>query len=172
MGKIIFILGGARSGKSAYALQLAKQRGKNVAFIATCQPLDKEMERRIRAHRKRRPSQWHTFEEALDLHTAVSKINCRFDCVIIDCLTLWISNLLLKKTNAPQIERKTRALLSAARKVKCTSIVIANEVGGGIVPANALARDFRDIAGRVNQICAKDSDEVYILTAGIPIKIK
>jgi adenosylcobinamide kinase / adenosylcobinamide-phosphate guanylyltransferase len=172
MNEIIFILGGARSGKSSYALELAKRVRGKVAFIATCLPLDQEMKDRINKHREIRPAHWHTIEETYNLERTVAKIGRQFNCMVIDCLTLWVSNLMLNKKSTNEIERKTFALMQAARKTGCKIILVANEVGLGIVPRNSLARKFRDCAGKVNQIVAKESNRVYFLTAGLPLKIK
>ncbi|MFH1202262.1 MAG: bifunctional adenosylcobinamide kinase/adenosylcobinamide-phosphate guanylyltransferase [Candidatus Omnitrophota bacterium] len=172
MGKIIFILGGARSGKSQFAIKLAKRKPQRVAFIATCSAQDKEMKKRICLHKKSRPSDWQTFEELHDLAPLLKKIGRKFDIIIIDCLTLWISNLLIKGINGNVIENKAKENFAALRTIKGKSIIVSNEVGLGIVPVNKLARDFRDIAGRVNQIAVGESNEVFLLVSGIPLKIK
>ena len=172
MGKITFILGGARSGKSSYAAVLANRSKKKVAFIATCQGLDGEMRRRIASHRRERPSSWVTFEEPLDVRAALKKAGSGFDIVLIDCLTLLVSNLLLKGVRGPAIEKKTVDIMEALKSTRSRSIIVSNEVGFGIVPENKLARDFRDIGGRVNQIVAAEADEVYFLVSGIAMKIK
>lgn len=171
MAKITFILGGARSGKSAYALNLA-QKHKKVAFIATGQALDKEMRQRINLHKKARPSHWHTFEEDKKIASALKKIGNDFDCVIIDCLTLWVSNLILAKNTQSAIKEQARLLVKTLKNIKANSIVISNEVGLGIVPQNKLARSFRDIAGKVNQAVAKGADKVLFMVSGIPMKVK
>lgn len=169
---ITFILGGARSGKSSFALELAKAKNKKTAFIATCQPLDKEIERRIGRHKKSRPKQWRTYEEPLELLPLVKKIGRRFELIIIDCLTLLVSNLLLAKYSPRQIEEKISRLCAALKNAKAQTIIISNEVGMGIVPDNRLGREFRDIAGRVNQITAGEAQEVFLLFSGLPLKIK
>ncbi|MDI6758115.1 MAG: bifunctional adenosylcobinamide kinase/adenosylcobinamide-phosphate guanylyltransferase [Candidatus Omnitrophota bacterium] len=171
MGKITFILGGARSGKSTYALLLAK-RHKNVAFIATCKPLDTEMKKRIKMHREIRPKHWETFEEEKDISARLKKIGDKFECIVIDCLTLLASNLLCRKKSPAFIENKIKEMLLVIKKIKAKTIIVSNEVGLGIVPANKLARDFRDIAGRVNQITAQAAQEAYFLISGIPTRIK
>ncbi len=172
MGKITFILGGARSGKSSYALELAKKYKKRIAFIATCQPLDKEMRQRIQLHRKRRPLNWQTFEEAQKVSGLLKKIGNKFEIVLIDCLTLLLSNLLLKNFKEVSIENEIKEILSMLKKNQAKSIIVSNEVGLGIVPKNKLARDFRDIAGKMNQIVAQEADEVFFLVSGIPRRIK
>ena len=172
MGKITFILGGARSGKSQYAIKLTKEKNKKVAFIATCQPKDLEMKKRIQWHKKIRPAYWQTFEEPQDLSALLKKIGTKFEVILIDCLTLWVSNLLLKNFKKVAIENEVNKILSILKEIKAKSILVSNEVGLGIVPENKLARDFRDIAGRVNQLVAKKSDVVFFLVSGIPWRIK
>ncbi len=172
MGKIIFILGGARSGKSTYALKMAKDAGRRVAFLATCEPLDREMKKRITLHKDKRPSHWKTFEEPRDPVLLLKKIGSKFDYIVIDCLTLMISNLMLKGLKEAAIERKINKLLDVLNKIKAQSVIVSNEVGLGIVPEKKLARDFRDIAGRMNQIVADKSDSVIFLVSGLPWRIK
>ena len=171
MGRITLILGGARSGKSTHAVSLAKKH-KKVAFIATCQPLDKEMQERILLHKEARPKNWETFEEPRDMGGLLGKIGNEFDCIIIDCLTLLISNLILGGHKEEDILEKIKAIAANLRKKKAKIIIVSNEVGLGIVPANRLGRDFRDIAGKVNQMVAKIADEVLFVVSGVPLKIK
>ena len=171
MSKITLILGGARSGKSSYALGLA-MKYKKVAFIATCLGLDKEMQERIRLHKESRPKHWKTFEEPRDLARLIGKLGNGFDCILIDCLTLLVSNLILSKNSQEQILEKIEELLAVLSKKKAKVIMVSNEVGLGLVPVNKLGRDFRDIAGRVNQMVARNADKVFFIVAGIPLKIK
>ncbi len=172
MGKITFIIGGARSGKSQYAIKLAKEKAKRVAFIATCQGLDKEMKKRIMVHKNSRPLHWRTFEVIENITRLLKEISSKFDVIIIDCLTLLISNLLLKGTSEDSIEKQINEMMSILVKIKASSIIVSNEVGLGIVPEHKLARDFRDIAGRINQIVAAKSNEVFFMFSGIPSRIK
>jgi adenosylcobinamide kinase/adenosylcobinamide-phosphate guanylyltransferase len=167
MSKITFIMGGARSGKSQLAIKMAKD-GRKVAFIATCQPLDKEMEKRITIHKKTRPPYWHVFEEPEDVDLLLKKISDRFDVIVVDCLTILISNLLLKGLKEKDIGKKIKRMMN----VRADVIIVSNEVGLGIVPDNELARDFRDIAGKMNQIVAEEADEVFFMVSGLPMKIK
>lgn len=171
MNKITLILGGARSGKSSYALGLAKQY-KKVAFVATCQALDPEMRGRIRLHQEARPKHWETFEEPRELVKLIGKINDRFDCIIIDCLTLLVSNLVLNQAGRKQVLKRVEKLLFVLKKSKARIIMVSNEVGWGLVPVNKLGRDFRDTAGAVNQLVAGNADEVFFIVSGIPLKIK
>jgi adenosylcobinamide kinase / adenosylcobinamide-phosphate guanylyltransferase len=171
MNKITFILGGARSGKSFYALSLAK-RYKKVAFIATCQGKDKEMRERIKLHKETRPKHWETFEEPREMGLLLKKIVNGFDCIVIDCLTLLVSNLLLAGGNQKTIEEKIKQMLVSLKNKKANVIIVSNEVGLGIVPEHKMARDFRDIAGRLNQLVACYADEVFFIVAGLPLNIK
>jgi len=172
MGKITFILGGTRSGKSSYAQQLAQEKKAKCAFIATCRPQDNEMRARIRKHQKARPKHWQTFESYEDISLLLKKIGAKFDIILIDCLTLLISNFMLDGHKEHQIKKKIDNMTSVLNKIKAHSIIVSNEVGLGIVPENKLAREFRDIAGRANQNISKKADDVYFLVSGIPWKIK
>ncbi len=174
MGKLILVLGGARSGKSSFAVARAKklspgQRG--VVYVATASGLDEEMKRRIEKHRKKRPSSWKTIEERKDISKILAKLG-KASVVIIDCLTILISNLLLSGEKEAVTLRKIKEFFGSLRKRNLTALIVSNEVGMGVVPENRLGRNFRDIAGQSNQIVAKMADEVYLLEAGIPIKLK
>ena len=178
-GELILLLGGARSGKSTAAERLAEQRaqrGGRVLFIATAQALDAEMERRIAAHRARRPGDWDTLEEPIDLAGAAAPIIDRYDTVVIDCLTLWVSNLLLQHeadANAEQIILDAAGrLLALIERSAATWIVVSNEVGLGVVPAWPLGRTYRDALGRVNQLCAARAGRVYLMVAGLALELK
>ncbi|MFA5096091.1 MAG: bifunctional adenosylcobinamide kinase/adenosylcobinamide-phosphate guanylyltransferase [Candidatus Omnitrophota bacterium] len=171
MGKIILILGGARSGKSTHALNLAKMQ-KKVAFIATCQGLDREMRERILKHQESRPKHWRTFEEPRELTELLSRIGNSFDCIIIDCLTLLVSNLVLSGFKEEEVLVKIKDSLAQLRRKKAKVIIVSNEVGLGIVPANRLGRRFRDIAGKANQCAAREADEVVFIASGIPLQLK
>ncbi len=171
---LIFITGGARSGKSTLAVQLAKNLEGKVAFIATAQAGDDEMAERISKHKSSRPKGWRTFEEPLDIPAVIAKAY-NYDIIIIDCLTILVSNLLLEndsKNDDDEILSRIVELSEIARYTAGTMIIVSNEVGMGIVPDNQLARRFRDLAGRANQIIAESADEVYICFSGIPVKIK
>ncbi len=171
MGKITFIVGGARSGKSSHALKLAAGYTK-VAYIATAEAKDQEMLRRIKAHKRSRPSNWKTFEESLDLEKIVKRKDFNFECVIIDCLTLLISNLMLAGITHRAIQKKMSSLADSLHKIPARVILVSNEVGLGIVPANTLARTFRDTAGMINQLFARKSADVIFMICGLPIKAK
>ncbi|MFH1406478.1 MAG: bifunctional adenosylcobinamide kinase/adenosylcobinamide-phosphate guanylyltransferase [Candidatus Omnitrophota bacterium] len=171
MKRIIFIIGGVRSGKSAFAIKLAKDFRGPVAFVATCMPKDKEMHQRIKAHKNSRPAAWKTIVEEKDIFSALKETS-KYPVVIIDCLTLLVSNLLLSSKGEKTILADIKKFLYAACNMKKTFIIVSNEVGCGIVPENALARRFRDIHGQVNKIVAEYSDDVYLMIAGIPANIK
>lgn len=171
MSGIIFVLGGARSGKSSFAL---KQAGKfkKVAFAATCQGLDSEMRQRISRHKSDRPKNWKTFENYADLPGLIRKNGDGFDVMIIDCLTLWVSGLMMKRKSPDYIEKEALKVMAALRAARCKGIIVSNEVGLGIVPKNKLARSFRDTAGRINQLVAERSDEVFFMVSGLEMKVK
>ena len=170
MERLIFITGGARSGKSSFAVKLAAQLSKKVIFIATAEALDKEMKDRIKKHQRWRQRSWKTVEEPGDIDKILSELRKKYSLVLLDCLTLLISNWLLSGKKA--VFKDVRSLLRAARERESPTIIVSNEVGMGIVPDNELGRRFRDIAGRVNQVVAKEADAVYFLVSGLPIKIK
>ncbi len=170
MGKLIFITGGARSGKSIFAQKLANGLSKKVTYIATAQARDKEMELRIKIHRMNRPPHWKTVEKEKSIAEVLSRIAEKSEVILLDCLTLLISNLLL--SGRKDILKEIRQLVSKIKKIKATVLIVSNEVGMGIVPDNKLARRFRDIAGKANQIIAQAADEVYLVVSGISIKMK
>ena len=172
MAELIFITGGCKSGKSKFAVELAKKTGGKVLFIATCIPKDKEMKERVRIHKLNRPKNWDTVEEEKDLVSLIKNVKGKYKCILIDCLTILISNLLLNKKNKKYIEKEMEELARISRETNSRVIVISNEVGSGIVPGNKIAREFRDIAGIVNQKLASFADEVYLVVSGIPVKIK
>ena len=172
MSKLYFITGGARSGKSAFAEKIAAEIAGKRAYLATAQALDAEMVARIEHHRQRRGSAWDTFEEPLAVAELLNKLSGRYEVVLLDCLTLWLSNVMAHSDGDDAVSRQSDLLVDAIRNMKGTCIVVSNEVGLGIVPDNALARRFRDLAGFANQKVAQVADEAYLLTSGIPMKLK
>ncbi len=170
--KIYFITGGARSGKSAFAESLARDVGARRAYLATAQALDPEMVARIDHHRRRRGSSWDTFEEPLAVEELVGKLSGRYQVLLIDCLTLWLSNIMARSDRDDDILGRVRSLSAALREFTGTVIVVSNEVGLGVVPDNPLARRFRDLAGFLNQEIARVADEAFFLAAGIPMRMK
>jgi len=179
-GKLIFITGGARSGKSSFAEQIALNSNQDVAYIATAQPLDEEMKERIERHKKRRPGNWELFEESKEVSQLISYLGFKKGVIIIECLTLLISNLLLLKNQEELPSSKleedilvmTKKMAEIAYQVPAQVIIVSNEVGMGLVPENKLGRIFRDILGQVNRIIADKADEVFFLVSGLPLKIK
>ncbi len=173
MSKVVFVIGGSRSGKTAFALSLAREAaGENSrVYIATAQPLDAEMEERIEKHKAERGSAWATCEEPLHLGSAVRAASGSYEAAVIDCLTLWVSNLLCGNVDVEEAQDDFIGSLAAPGRL-LRIVVVSNEVGMGIVPENETARQFRDTAGRLHQRVAGLADEVYLMVAGIPVKIK
>ena len=166
----LFVLGGARSGKSRYAQARAEALDGDLIFIATAQAFDDEMTDRITRHQADRGPRWRTVEVPLDLAKAVRAEALPGRVLLIDCLTLWASNLMF---NEREIDEAIRDLIAALEVSKAAAVIfVANEVGLGIVPDNALARRFRDVAGSINQAVAKASTEAYFLAAGLPLRLK
>jgi adenosylcobinamide kinase/adenosylcobinamide-phosphate guanylyltransferase len=170
-GKLILVLGGARSGKSGYAQRLVESACRHPLYLATAEALDTEMRARIRRHRRKRGARWGCLEEPLDVARALGRRPARCDGVLLECATLWLSNVLLKEGRAA-IPRRKAALLRALRAAAGLVVVVSNEVGMGIVPDNALARQFRDQAGWLNQELAAAADAVVLVTAGLPQLLK
>ena len=169
---LTLIIGGARSGKSAHAQSLAEaeaaRRGGAPVMIATAEALDAEMAERIARHRAERGSGWRTIERPLDVADALRALPPSA-CGVLDCLTLWLSNLMHAEAD---LEAATEGLLAAARGCPAELVVITNEVGMSIVPENALARRFRDEAGRLNRRVAEQADRVVVMFAGVPLALK
>ncbi len=178
MSKIILITGGARSGKSRFAEELARKSGKSVAYLATAEALDQEMTERIAKHKSQRPSHWLTLEEPIQIDRSIAALNGNADLILLDCLTLWVSNLIHQKPDycAQEVEQAGRNLIiqsmQTVRKNNKTLIFVSNEVGMGIIPDNPLNRVFSDMTGRINQIVSAEADEVYFMVSGIPLKVK
>lgn len=169
--QILLITGGVRSGKSKYAEQRAGQSGERRLFLATAEAKDEEMAQRIAEHRKRRGDQWLTIEEPLELTETLLDQRGKTDCVLVDCLTLWISNLLIR-SNEAYAKEKVEQLLKILPCLDFHLVFVTNEVGWGIVPDNPLARKFRDVLGWTNQRIAQAADEIVLMVAGVPIIIK
>lgn len=171
MGKLTFITGGARSGKSAFALNEASALEGRKVFVATLEPRDEEMKERVERHVRERGDGWDTREEPLEVSGLIKKLSSEYDVAVVDCLTLWLSNVMHANK---EIEKETDNLVESLSeaKVSIDIYVVSNEVGMGIVPENELARKFRDHAGRLNQKAAAAADEVFLMASGIPVKIK
>lgn len=177
MAQTIFITGGARSGKSVYAEKRAREFGAPLGYLATAQTLDAEMADRVRRHRDRRGADWTTVEEPIHLSQALARCDGEFQAILVDCVTLWLSNLLFKyEESGEQIEQRVaedvQRLKNTLHGMVTPVILVSNEVGMGIVPDNSLARLFRDIAGSTNQILASAADEVQVVVSGMPLKLK
>lgn len=157
-----------RSGKSRYALARAREAGGRLAFIATAEALDQEMQGRIAEHRAQRGAEFATIEEPLDLARAVHSANA--DTIVVDCLTLWVSNMMLAA--GLDLEARVEAALEAVRASEARLFVVTNETGCGVVPATALGRAFRDRSGEVNQRFAAVAEEVYFMAFGQPLRVK
>lgn len=165
-------MGGARSGKSRYAVELAKGLSHKVGYIATCANPDREMKERIRLHKGSRPRYWRVEEEGKNIGKAFDKLKNKCEVVVIDCLGLLVSNLSAEGLKDNKILKSLKALAQYISKSRAATILVSNEVGDGIVPENPLARRFRDLLGLANQIMAKGADEVILMHSGIPIRIK
>ncbi|MDY0374446.1 MAG: bifunctional adenosylcobinamide kinase/adenosylcobinamide-phosphate guanylyltransferase [Desulfobacterium sp.] len=171
--KTTLVIGGCRSGKSSHALGLADGLpGSKKIFIATSVPTDKEMENRVTRHRQERGELWTTVEEPLEIADTIDRLSKSSGVILVDCLTLWTSNLMFNNLGQSAIELNLQGLTSSLNRSHCPVILVSNEVGTGIVPENTLARQFRDMAGFVNQQIAAVAHEVIWMVAGIPVKIK
>lgn len=179
MSKIILVTGGARSGKSSYALELAESLAQRKLFVATCPELDTEMEDRVSRHKKEREGRgWVTIESEIDLASVFTTQAREYDVVLVDCITLWVNNILyVHEQKSAVIDDSTIAELCAAwlqqaSHLDATVILVTNEVGLGVVPDNALARKYRDLVGTCNQLIGKQADEVTLVSCGLPLVIK
>ncbi|MYH70881.1 MAG: bifunctional adenosylcobinamide kinase/adenosylcobinamide-phosphate guanylyltransferase, partial [Gammaproteobacteria bacterium] len=169
------VLGGARSGKSSCAESLAGQGGKTL-FVATAEARDDDMKQRITRHRARRPAAWDTLEEPLDPVAAIPSALVDHDTLLLDCVTVWVSNLLLalgdENDAEAEILARAGALLDLYEQTDTRWILVSNEVGLGVVPATELGRSYRDLLGRVNQLFAARADKVYLMVAGLALDLK
>lgn len=187
MGKLTLVTGGARSGKSAFAEGLCDQFGERIGYIATAAALDEGMIERIKRHQERRPDSWITFEKQQHIHEVFTSENTQnLDIFLLDCLTVWTTNIMLgdfsidwdtlprDRVNEIEAEvlNQVRSMIELVRDRDLNVIVVTNEVGLGIVPENRLARIFRDIAGKANELVASCADEVHFVVSGIPMRIK
>lgn len=166
------ILGGARSGKSRYAENLALQSGQEVLYIATAQAHDAEMQTRIEHHRARRPSHWQTVEEPLALAAALQQHARPERLLLVDCLTLWLTNLLCLDDNGQRLQTETKTLLEYLPQLPGDLLLVSNEVGLGVVPLGELTRRYVDEAGRLHQQLAAQLDTVTFMVAGLPLTLK
>jgi len=170
---ITLFIGGCRSGKSTAALQRADSIGaKRKIFVATCQPYDAEMQIRIERHRQERDNTWETIEEPLKIAAIVQQHSRSQTVILVDCLTLWLTNLIVAEADDATIDQRIETLENALSNARGPVLLVANEVGMGIVPDNAMSRRFRDWAGSLNQQMARCASEVILTVAGIPVSIK
>ena len=170
-GKLILVLGGAASGKSQAALDLAGHKGPR-AFVATGQALDREMKVRIEQHQATRSRDWVTAEIPTDIAKWCTKNGKTYQTIVIDCLTLWLSNLQRLRRSDIAVSDTTSDMLHAIRTTGARVVIVSNELGLGLVPVTKGVRAFRDLAGRVNQQVAAEADEVYLTVSGIPMRVK
>ncbi len=171
MGKLTFYLGGAKSGKTALAQKYAETFPPPRIYLATAEALDEEMAVRISRHQQERGVGWQTVEAPLDPAAAIESLSGD-GVIMFDCVTLWLSNLLGQGDDAEAALQKVHKLLIAISRYPGPVVVVSNELGGGIVPMNPLARSFRDLAGAANQMIAAAADQAYLAVAGLPLKLK
>lgn len=173
MFDLTLILGGCRSGKSRHALELAEQSGlQDKFFLATSQALDSEMQERITKHQRERGPAWTTVEEPLDITGVLERRSCPSSLILLDCLTLWVSNLLMEDKDEVWIHAQLDRLEQGLQVASGPVLVVSNEVGQGIVPDNPMARRFRDLVGWANQRVAAKADRVVWMVAGLPTRVK
>lgn len=170
IARSVLVLGGARSGKSAFAEQMVLSAQERAHYIATGRAWDDEMNDRIQHHRKRRGAEWVTHEEPLALTEVLIQLDQPGNVILVDCLTLWVTNLMLEEGRS--VEEAFLPLVQHARGATAKIVFVSNEVGLGIVPDNRMAREFRDLAGRLHQQIAAVAQEVYFVAAGLPLKMK
>lgn len=173
MGELTLVLGGARSGKSAFAQRLAEAYGRRILFVATAEAGDEEMARRIEEHRRARPASWRTVEEPLAVAQALRRGAGDAEAVVLDSLTLWVSNLLLRAEDAERgVEGAVDDLLAWVDEAEARCVVVSDEVGQGLVPEGPLGRRFRDLLGTANQRLAARAEKVYYVVAGLALPLK
>lgn len=170
-GRIIFVLGGASSGKSEFALQCVGLHRPR-AFVATGQGLDDEMAKRIARHQATRSTDWETVEEPLDVEAWFAKRGSEYRSIVFDCVTLWLSNLVGIGVVESVIFARVETLLQAMRRTGGKVIIVSNELGFGLVPTESSGRAFRELSGRVNQCFAAGADETYLVVSGLPLRLK
>jgi adenosylcobinamide kinase/adenosylcobinamide-phosphate guanylyltransferase len=172
MHKNNLVIGGCRSGKSSHALMIAESYAKKRLYIATCVPQDEEMRERVKNHRAERDDSWECIEEPFNIAEIIHQHHEAYGVILIDCITLWISNYILQANEDKTPFIPVDAFIEAANSASCPVIIVTNEVGAGIVPENKLARKYRDLAGMINQKIASGISNVTWMVAGIPVKIK
>lgn len=181
-GKIVLVTGGVRSGKSRFAEDLTASFGLPVVYIATATVMDSEMEMRVKIHQQRRPESWETVEEPIEVIKAIASKGSPDKVLMIDCLTLWITNLMFRqelpedeeafKKIEEEILDMVRRAAETARQINANMVIVSNESGLGLIPPDRLSRKYQEIVGRANETVAKAADEVYLVVSGIPVEIK
>lgn len=169
--RLIFVLGGARSGKSRFSLRMGRRKSPR-AFVATGEPFDREMTGRIRKHKQSRGDSWTTVEVPTKVSDWLVEEGSHYSSIVVDCLTLWLNNLLRDSVRPAQVPTHVKKFLKAIRACPGQVVVVSNELGLGLVPGDATSRQFRDLAGRMNQLVAAEADEVYMLVSGLPFRLK
>lgn len=172
MKETTLVIGGCKSGKSRHALELAEEYGLRKIFMATCIPMDDEMKERVARHKAERDGQWRTLDVPTELPEAIAEHGKDGNVILVDCLTLWITNLLMQQANYGPVADRVAVLVEALAQATCPVVLVSNEVGAGIVPENRLARQFRDEAGIANQKVAAAVDRVVWMVAGIANVVK
>ncbi len=172
MSEVVLITGGARSGKSRHALEMAGRRAGEKVYIATAEPFDDGMRARIREHRRERGDSFETLEAPLDLAGALGKIPGNTGVAVVDCLTVWLGNLMHHRGKDKDSYPEVIAFLETLDRPPCDLVLVTNEVGMGVIPESKLARRFRDALGRLNQEVARRADQVVLMASGLPIVIK
>ena len=169
---MIFITGGCRSGKSRFALDYANQHFSKKLYLATCEALDEEMALRIEHHKKMRGPEWKTIEESIAIVNKIKEYSDRVEVILLDCITLWLSNLLMKWNSESRIMDEVDRFIDVIKQGQTSLIIVSNEVGMGIVPVDPLSRRFRDLSGMINQRIAEAVDTVIFMVSGIPMFLK
>jgi adenosylcobinamide kinase / adenosylcobinamide-phosphate guanylyltransferase len=172
VGHLLLVTGGTRSGKSRYAVERATTWGSRVLYVATCQPADDEMQERVRRHQAERPATWLTIEPGADVLPAIQEQGPRSDGIVLDCLTLYVSNLLMSGCRELEVMQRVDELCRGLREVYQPAAIVTNEVGWGVVPETSLGRLFRDAAGYANQVAARHAQEVVLMVCGLPLAVK
>jgi len=169
---MILITGGCRSGKSRYALDYANRHFSKKIYLATCEALDEEMAQRIEHHKKMRGPEWRTIEEPVAIVDKIRQYGAKVEVILLDCITLWLSNLLTKGNNDLKVTHEINSFTEMLKQTPTSFIIVSNEVGMGIVPADPLSRRFRDLSGAINQKIAEVADTVIYMVSGIPMFLK
>lgn len=170
--RLILLTGATRSGKSRLAVELAHRFGPRILYLATCRPTDREMTQRVARHQQQRPASWKTIEAPNDPTAVIAQQDGAIDGAILDCLTLYVSRLVMRKFTDETILTRIRALCETMRRAPFPIVTVTNEVGWGLVPITRVGRRFRDLTGLANQLVAQAADEVYLVVAGLPLCLK